>query len=144
MKIMKSIKFFATVIATAMFTVNAYAASSNLENRKSVKAECTSAKAEMAQSNSAASLTTIGSDKKVRFDYLLDNKGRVTTRIQKVWSDSNDDWVPVSAYMINYTDSETVVTYAKYNRAKGTFNYQAEQLRLNSHDYPYVFKVPSK
>lgn len=134
MKIMKSVKVLAAVIASAMLSVNANAESLN-----------SNAKAASPKSEIAGSAKNVdGVDKSVKFDYKIDEQGRVTSRVQKVWNSFSCEWEPVAAYSVSYSDSETVVTYGKYKRSNGTFTYDVQQLRLNASEYPYVFKAPAK
>ena len=68
MKIMKSVKVLAAVIASAMLSVNANAESLN-----------SNAKAASPKSEIAGSAKNVdGVDKSVKFDYEIDMKGRIT------------------------------------------------------------------
>jgi hypothetical protein len=142
---MKSMKFFAAVIAT-VFTVNVNAsAKPNHPNKlHNAKMEMTSPRTEVANSLIDKTVTTVSADKSVKFDYILDNEGRVKNRIQQAWNKSTGKWEPVAAYSIVYADKETVVTFAEYNRNRRTYTSNVQQIRFNADEIPFIFRIPTK
>lgn len=87
------------------------------------------------------SVEVIGTDNN-KYEYNLDDNGRVSTRIAYTYNDISGKWTPCCAYTVFYGQDETVLTYAEYNSAKKTFNINPQQTRYNTHEYPIIINVP--
>lgn len=97
----------------------------------------------IANSNHRSMIQTTDNGFTYKYDYILDADGRVVNKITYAWNNDYCDWKPLSAYSVVYTKDETVVSYAKYNRACKSFSKDAQQVRYNANEYPIIIKLPS-
>jgi len=134
---MNTIKFFAAVIATALFSLSANAEPVKKSNSSEVPAAV-----EIAKSNSRSMVQTTENGASYKYDYILDGEGRIVNRIISSWNSEKAEWTPLAAYSVVYTDAETILSYAKYNRLTKTYSKNVQQTRYNAADYPYVFTLP--
>ena len=134
--IMKTFNFIAAVIASAMFTINAHAEIKSVNETKDTSA------VEISNSSKRAMVQTSEDGKVYKYEYILDNNGRVVNKIASRWNDDNSEWTPVSAYSVVYTNTETVLSYAKYNSMTKTYSSDVKQTRFNASEYPIVIRVP--
>ena len=101
--IMKTFNFIAAVIASAMFTINAHAEMKSVNETKDTSA------VEISKSSKRAMVQTSEDGKVYKYEYILDNNGRVVNKIASRWNDDNSEWTPVSAYSVVYTNTETFI-----------------------------------
>jgi len=135
---MKTINFIAAAIASVMVSVNANATTVN-----NTKANASVPQAvEIAQTNSRSMVQTFDNGNSYKYEYILDAEGRVVNRITSAWNEDKGTWSPLAAYSVVYTNDETVVSYAKYNKSTKTYSKDVQQTRFNAADYPVVFNVP--
>jgi len=135
---MKTFNFIAAVITSVMVSVNA-----NAETVKNTKnAQATPAAVEIAQSNTRSMVQTTENGTSYKYDYILDAEGRVVNRITSTWNSDKAEWSPLAAYSVVYTGSETVLSYAKYNKASKTYSKDVQQTRYSASDYPVVLSLP--
>lgn len=133
-----TMKVFATVIATALFTLNA-----NAESKKNVKnTQSTPEMVEISNTNSRSMVQSVSDGSSYKFDYILDNEGRVVNKITSAWDELNSQWAPLSAYSVVYTKDETILSYAKYNKDTKTYTKDVQQTRYNASDYPVIINLP--
>ncbi|MCR5312264.1 MAG: DUF3836 domain-containing protein [Bacteroidaceae bacterium] len=132
---MKAINFFAAVITSMILTVNANASTVN-------QTEPSTKEVEQVKSNVRSTVVNSTDGKTYKYDYILDANGRVVNRVKYTWNTDKTSWKPVAAYSVVYTDSETVLSYAKYNEYSGTFSTNAQQTRYKASDYPVVISLP--
>lgn len=133
---MKTINFIAAVITSVMFTVNANAAVNEVKDNNESKA------VEVSNSTNRSMVQITVDGKMVKYDYILDNEGRVINKVASRWNDDYSEWTPVAAYSVVYTEDETVLSYAKYNSFSKTYTTDVKQTRFNAKDYPIVIRVP--
>jgi len=131
---MKTINFIAAVIASVMVSVNA-----NAESKDNNSVPST---VEISKSNHRAMVQTTEDGSSFKYDYVLDESGRVLNKISSRWDSDKSEWIPVSAYSVVYTDDETVLSFAKYNSYTKTYSKDAQQMRYNASEYPVVIRVP--
>lgn len=82
----------------------------------------------------------VGRDNK--YEYNLDDKGRVSTKVSYAAKDFGRGWTPIAAYSVFYGEEETVLTYAEFNPTTGVFNLNPQQKRYNAKEYPELIRVP--
>ena len=133
---MKTINFIAAVITSVMFTVNANAAVNEVKDNNESKA------VEVSNSTNPSMVQTTVDGNLVKFDYILDNEGRVINKVASRWNDDYSEWTPVSAYSVVYTEDETVLSYAKYNSATKSYTTDVKQTRYNANEFPIIIRVP--
>lgn len=131
---MKTINFIAAVITSVMVSVNANAKTENHNNVPAI--------VEVAQTNSRSMVQTYEDGNSYKYDYILDNNGRVVNKISSRWNSDTSEWVPVSAYSVVYTNDETVLSFARYNPSTKTYSKDVQQSRYNSSEYPVIIRVP--
>jgi len=135
---MKTFNFIAAAIASVMVSVNANATTVNNTKENASVPQAV----EIAQTNTRSMVQTIDNGNSYKYDYILDAEGRVVNRITSAWNADKGTWSPLAAYSVVYTNDETVVSYAKYNKSTKTYSKDVQQTRLNAADYPVVFNVP--
>ena len=133
---MKTIKIIAAAIATFMVTANV-----NAEN-KNTKANASVQVVKVEKSNCRSVVQTSEDGSSLKFDYILNDKGKVVNKVISTWDSNKDEWTPVSAYSVVYTPSETILSYAKYNTYTKTFSQNIQQVRYNAAEYPELIKLP--
>lgn len=137
-KIMKTMNFIASIIASVMVTVSANAESLN----KTKTSNAMPKTVEVAQTNIRTMIQTTDNGFTYKYDFILDTEGRVINRVTSTWNDKNHSWSPLAAYSIAYTNDETVLTYAKYNKHSKTYSKDVQQKRYNASEYPILFNIP--
>lgn len=133
---MKTINSIAAIIAALTITVSA--------NAKVINGQPTS---QPIANNYVPNSTFYYSDKStndLKYEYVLDDNGRVTSKIGYKKDKQTEVWTPLHMYFVVYGNEETVVTYALWNENKHLFNKGAQQYRYDAKEYPEVIKVPKK
>lgn len=128
--IMKTIKFFAALIAASVISINANA--KNEANIANVSTE---------QPTSVHYKYNNVGDNNFKTVYSTDELGRVTSKM--VFIMSNDQWVPVGAYSVYYGKDENILTYAAWNKTSKSFNKNATQQHFNAKDFPVLIALPN-
>ncbi|MCQ2257042.1 MAG: DUF3836 domain-containing protein [Bacteroidaceae bacterium] len=88
-------------------------------------------------------LTTNSKGEDIKYEYTTDEQGRVTTKVCFTWNEKKGKWQPLNIYMIYYSENETVLTYADYDKYRGSFRLHPQQIRFDANDYPNAFIIPS-
>lgn len=88
-------------------------------------------------------LATNDKGEDMKYEYETDSKGRVKSKIGYKWNHKAVKWQPVNAYMVFYSDSETVLTYADFDASRGTFTKNPQQIHFNAYDYPEIIMLPA-
>lgn len=101
-----------------------------------------SAEATSCQS-AVADVQPSGEKHQLRYEYKLDERGRVLNRVSYIYNKVSDKWLPFAAYSVFYGTEETVLTYAEYDHFHHTFTINAQQARYAAVDYPELIKAPA-
>ena len=135
---MKTYNFIVAVITFVMVSVSANAKHTNRHKVSSAFPESV----EVVNSDSHAVIHSEKNGISYKYDFILDVNGRVVNRITSAWNSDNNQWIPLSAYSIEYTNEETILNYAKYNSLTKSYSKDVQQARYNASDFPVIFKLP--
>ncbi len=127
---MKTIKFFAALIAASVISINANA-----------KNEVNTANVNTEQPTSVHYKYNNVGNNNFKTVYSTDELGRVTSKMIFIMSD--DQWVPVGAYSVHYGENENTLTYAGWNKTSKAFNKNATQQHFNAKEFPVVIALPN-
>lgn len=89
-------------------------------------------------------LSTNAKGEDIKYEYTTDAKGRVTTKVGFSWNEKKGKWQPLNVYMVHYGNTETVLTYAEFDKTKGKFTANPQQIRLDANDYPEAMIIPEQ
>lgn len=126
---MKTMKFFAAIIAAFVITTSASA--NTVKNSASVSRSSQIQKTYIYNKVGEASSKVV---------YSTDEQGRVINKI--ILHMNNGEWTPVGAYSVYYGDSVNTVTYAGWNSNSRTFTKNPSQQSYDAKDYPVVIAMP--
>lgn len=82
-------------------------------------------------------------DNELKYEFTIDAQGRVTSRTAYLKSIITDKWMPMSAFNVSYSQTETILTFAEYNRKKKAFTDNRQEMRYNADSCPEIIKLPS-
>jgi len=76
-----------------------------------------------------------------RYDFRLDDEGRVVSKISYVLNDYNR-WVPVAAYTVSYGKDEVILNYGEFNYKTNDFRKNVKQMRYDANEVSEIIRVP--
>lgn len=64
----------------------------------------------------------------MKYDYAIDNDGRVIAKTAYRWNTLGNEWVPQYIYTVTFGTDSNIMTYAKWDATKKAFSAQKQQV----------------
>lgn len=77
-----------------------------------------------------------------KFEYTIDNEGRVSTKIMYRFDENTKSWMPVMMYRAEYGKDSNTLTCAGFNKSKGAFNKHAMKTTYSKSECPVLIALP--
>lgn len=77
-----------------------------------------------------------------KFEYALDNEGRVTSKTMFRYIRETNTWMPVMQYSATYGDDTNILSFAAYDKSNGTFTNHKVETAYSSEECPVLIALP--
>lgn len=138
--IMKKLMMMA--MAAAMMTMggNATAADNSAPAPETMEAK--SINAGIGKANAVRVMIHKNGETTNRFDYTIDNEGRVSSKTMYRFDNSSYKWIPVMKYTATYGTDGNTLGFASWDKESGSFTGHAAETSYSKSECPVLISLP--